>query len=89
VRKSYPHVVTGFLTSDKKVSFEKNLDMIGFNPQIYSPNYKLVTPELIRKCHDLGIKFVPWTVNTSEEIKTLIDMGVDGIITDYPNLLSR
>jgi glycerophosphoryl diester phosphodiesterase len=44
---------------------------------------------LIRKCHDLGIKFVPWTVNTSEEIKMLMEMGVDGIITDYPNLLSR
>jgi glycerophosphoryl diester phosphodiesterase len=89
VHKNYPHVVTGFLTSDKEVSFEKNLEMIGFNPQIYSPNYKLVTPALIRKCHDLGIKFVPWTVNTSEEIKMLMEMGVDGIITDYPNLLSR
>jgi glycerophosphoryl diester phosphodiesterase len=89
VHKNYPHVVTGFLTSDKEVSFEKNIDMIGFHPQIYSPNYKLVTPALIRKCHDLGIKFVPWTVNTSEEIKLLTDMGVDGIITDYPNLLSR
>jgi glycerophosphoryl diester phosphodiesterase len=89
VHKNYPHVVTGFLTSDKEVSFEKNLEMIGFNPQIYSPNYKLVTPALIRKCHDLGMKFVPWTVNTSEEIKLLIEMGVDGIITDYPHLLSR
>lgn len=87
VHKNYPNVVTGFLTSDKEFSFERNIEMIGFNPQIYSPNYKLVTSALIRKCHDLGIKFVPWTVNTSEEIKMLVEMGVDGIITDYPHLL--
>lgn len=89
VHKNYPHVVTGFLTSDKEVSFEENLDAIGFAPQIYSPNYKLATPALIKKCHDRGIKFVPWTVNTSEEIKMLMGMKVDGIITDYPYLLNN
>jgi glycerophosphoryl diester phosphodiesterase len=88
VHKRYPHVVTGFLTSDKEVSFEENLKAIGFDPQIYSPNYKLATPALIQKCHARGMKFVPWTVNTSEEIKMMMGMGVDGIITDYPHLLN-
>lgn len=87
VHKNYPHVSTGFLTSDKKATLEENLEAIGFLPTIYSPNYKMATPELVKKCQELGMKFIPWTVNTSEEIQQLVDMGVDGIITDYPDLL--
>lgn len=89
VHQQYPHVVTGFLTDKKDVSFEENLTQIGFEPNIYSPHYKLVTPELIQKCHARGIKCVPWTVNTLEEMKSLKQMGVDGIITDYPDLFSQ
>ncbi|MBF9255452.1 glycerophosphodiester phosphodiesterase [Pontibacter sp. 172403-2] len=89
VHRQYPQVVIGFLTSDNKASFEDNIRKIGFAPQIYSPAYKLATSSLIEKCHEQGIKFVPWTVNTLEEMKELKAMGVDGIITDYPNLFSR
>lgn len=39
--------------------------------------------ELVKKCHEQQIKVIPWTVNTVKEIKELID----GIISDYPNLL--
>jgi glycerophosphoryl diester phosphodiesterase len=89
VHNNYPGVVTGFLTSDKESTLEDNLKKIGFTPEIYSPNYKLATPEMVNKAHDHGMKFVPWTVNTLEEMKTLKEMGVDGIITDYPNLFSE
>ena len=89
VHKNYPHVVTGFLTGNKDKSLEENLKQIGFRPDIYSPQYKLATKELIDKCQGLGMKFIPWTVNTTEEMKTLIELGVDGIITDYPNLLDK
>lgn len=86
-RKSYPGVTIGFLTGDKKVTAEQNLQNIGFNPDIYSPHYDLVTKETVELCKKHGMKLVPWTVNTAEEIKKLVDLGVDGIITDYPNLL--
>ena len=88
VHNKYPQVVIGFLTSKKDVSLEDNLKQIGFKPEIYSPQYKLTTKTLINKCHDLGMKYVPWTVNTTEEMSQLIELGVDGIITDYPDLLS-
>lgn len=87
VHQHYPHVTIGFLTSDKN-SFEDNISKIGFKPHIYSPHYKLATVDLINKCHKQGIKFVPWTVNTLEEMKALKAMGVDGIITDFPHLFS-
>jgi glycerophosphoryl diester phosphodiesterase len=87
VHKSYPDVVIGFLTGKKEITLEENLRTIGFKPQIYSPQYKLTTAALIKQCHDRGMKFVPWTVNTETEIKALTKLGVDGIITDYPHLL--
>jgi glycerophosphoryl diester phosphodiesterase len=34
----------------------------------------------------MGMKIIPWTVNDIAEIKQLIEWGVDGIVTDYPNL---
>lgn len=86
--KKYPRVTLGFLTSSKN-SFEENIAQLGFNPAIYSPEYKLVSKELIEKCHDNNIKIIPWTVNTPEEIKKLKTMGVDGIITDYPDYFSH
>ncbi|MBL1076248.1 glycerophosphodiester phosphodiesterase [Nocardia sp. 2] len=39
----------------------------------------------VKKAHELGIKVIPWTVNDKETIALVIDQGVDGIITDYPN----
>lgn len=89
VHKRYPGVVTGFLTGNKETSLEQNLENIGFTPDIYSPHYKLATKELVKNAHDRGMKFVPWTVNTLEEMRELKAMGVDGIITDYPNLFSE
>lgn len=52
-----------------------------------TPEYKEVTPELIAEAHALGLKLIPWTVNNAEDMVKLIDMGVDGIITDKPWVL--
>lgn len=89
VHNRYPGVVTGFLTGNKELSLEENLKNIGFTPDIYSPQYKLATRELIEEAHKHGMKFVPWTVNTPEEMKELIDLGVDGIITDYARFFAQ
>ncbi len=89
VHKNYPGVVTGFLTSNREASLAQNLKNIGFTPDIYSPNYKLATEALVDSAQAEGMKFVPWTVNTLEEMKALKAMGVDGIITDYPNLFAE
>ncbi|MBF6327169.1 glycerophosphodiester phosphodiesterase [Nocardia transvalensis] len=43
------------------------------------------TTEYVNKAHELGLKVIPWTVNDNQAISQVIDQGVDGIITDYPN----
>ncbi|MER5491744.1 glycerophosphodiester phosphodiesterase [Streptomyces sp. NPDC002454] len=52
------------------------------------PGYKpFVTEELVRKAHAARLKVIPWTVNDTATMNKLIDDGVDGIITDYPDRL--
>ncbi len=56
---------------------------------IWSPYFGDVTPELIAESHALGLKVVVWTVNKPAEMARLIEIGVDGIISDHPDLLRR
>lgn len=70
-------------------TFEWNLNELGFEPDIYSPFYQFVSKKMVRKCHRKGIKLVTWTTNDVESMRSLINMGVDGIITDYPNLIEE
>ncbi|WEK19820.1 MAG: glycerophosphodiester phosphodiesterase family protein [Candidatus Pedobacter colombiensis] len=86
IHKKYPNVRTSYLVDNKKTLAE-NLDDLGFNPFILSPAYKMVDANLVKQCHDKHIKVIPWTVNTKEEISGLKQLNVDGIISDYPNLL--
>lgn len=67
-------------------NFSDHLAALGFTPEIYSPNYKLVTNGLVQEAHEKNIRVIPWTVNDPLEMKKLIEFGVDGIITDYPDI---
>ena len=54
---------------------------------VVSPTFRSVTPEMIAEAHELGLPVIPWTVNTTADMVRLMDLGVDGIITDYPTRL--
>lgn len=55
--------------------------------RVVAPFFGLVTPEAVRFCHDRAIQVLPWTVNERTDWENLIEMGVDGVITDFPSLL--
>jgi glycerophosphoryl diester phosphodiesterase len=89
LHKNYPTIPAVLLIEDyDKRSLEDQLSQLGFTPNVYSPHYSLVTKELLGKCHSQKIKVIPWTVNEKEKIEELKSMGVDGIISDYPNLFN-
>ena len=84
---NYPLVKTSFLIGDKKYnSLKEILSDLGFTPNIISPEFNLIDNQLIDQCHQQGIKVIAWTVNDRIKIKSLYDMGIDGIISDYPTL---
>ena len=89
LHQHYPKIKTAMLVeANNKSSFRKQIKDIGFTPDIYSPEFPLVIADLIKDCHDLNMKIIPWTVNDKKKIDELKKMGVDGIITDYPNLFN-
>ncbi len=49
----------------------------------------IVTPAFIAAAKERGIKVDIWTINDPDEMKSLINLGVDGIITDYPDRLKE
>ncbi|HBV14451.1 glycerophosphodiester phosphodiesterase family protein [Chryseobacterium carnipullorum] len=63
-----------------------DMKFLSFTPTIYSPDHTLVTSKLVQECHALGMKVIPWTVNTKERLKELKDMGIDGVISDDPRI---
>ena len=52
---------------------------------VWSPNFNDLTPALVAEAHQLGLDVVPWTVNSPADMARLIEWGVDGLITDYPD----
>ena len=75
------------LLLDTNCIFEDAISALGFYPDIYSCNYKMLTERHIQKVHEKGIRVIPWTVNDTSSMKVLMAWNVDGIITDYPDLL--
>ncbi len=85
LHNKYPAIRTAALVADNR-GLAEHLKQLGFTPTIYSPLYTLVNAGLIEQCHQQKIKVLPWTVNDKPTIEKLKALGVDGIITDYPNL---
>lgn len=54
---------------------------------IWSPRFSDVTPQRLAEAHEVGLRVVPWTVNETADMRRLVEMGVDGIISDRPDLL--
>jgi glycerophosphoryl diester phosphodiesterase len=57
--------------------------------RIWAPEHTTLTAELLAEARALGITVIPWTVNDRPTIGKLLDMGVDGIISDRPDLVQQ
>jgi len=51
----------------------------------WSPYWRNLTPGLVAEARGLGLAVVPWTVNEPQDMERMLDLGVDGLITDYPD----
>jgi len=82
LHKKYPDITIAFLAGDSGLA--KNLAKLDFKPQIYSPHYGQVNQALVDSVRKMSLRLIPWTVNDEKDIDKMIELKVDGIITDYP-----
>lgn len=75
----------GFLVKNYDNSIPKMIAELG--GKIWGPESKELNKENVVEAHKYGLKIVTWTVNTKEEMKRAISLGVDGIVTDRPDVL--
>jgi glycerophosphoryl diester phosphodiesterase len=80
-----PKVPMGVLTSSKEDTTPLALQEFSTYADYFNPSYTIVTKELVNKVHSLGMKISSWTVRSQETADFLLDVGVDAIITDYPD----
>lgn len=55
--------------------------------QVYSPEFTFLDVRQVRQAQEAKVRVIPYTINEIDDMKRLLDWGVDGIITDYPNRL--
>lgn len=82
--QKYPQVTLAALV-ENDLGLDRNLENLGFKPDIYSCDFTLLSRQSVDSLHHEGIKVIPWTVNEVADMKQLKDWGVDGLITDYPD----
>ena len=88
VHQQAPNMTTAWLTdSDGPVTAE--LAKINFKPSIYSPLWEGIDANDVQELQQQNIRVIPWTVNEAEDLFAVMQMGVDGIITDYPDRLYK
>lgn len=84
LHRQAPDLTLAYLIENAQ-GFDYNMARLGFKPAIYSPYYLLADKTLVSQCHQSGMKLIPWTVNEANAMRDLLRLGVDGIITDYPD----
>ena len=72
------------LTSDPPRDLAQYAD---WGAQIWSPRASTLDDRLLAQAHAAGLLVIPWTVNDPDEMNDLIELGVDGLITDRPDIL--
>jgi len=85
IHESFSNCKFGFLVDNQK-SIAHNLKSLSFKPDYYNLEHSKITIDIINELKKNDINTIPWTVNSIKDANRLEKMGINGIITDYPNL---
>ena len=84
-----PKLKLALLTNSEFIEIEKYLSTNELSSYSYHPEINHVSKEDIEKLHAKGIKIFVWTVNKEEDLNYLVELGVDGVISDYPDIMKE
>ncbi len=85
--KILPEVAVGILVfKEESCTRERIMEYAAYCTYM-NASLKIVNAEIVNMIHSQHMKIFPWTVRAREQAQPLIDMGVDGIITDYPDYI--
>jgi glycerophosphoryl diester phosphodiesterase len=87
IRRLEPALVTAVLVADTPPVSPVEVTRLA-GASIYCPKVEFLDEGQVRLAHGAGIRVIPWTVNAPEDWQRLLDWGVDGITTDYPDRLA-
>ncbi len=84
LNENNPGFMLGMLVSSPRF-IKRRMKSLTFIPDTCGTHYKLTSEKWVKKIHDLGMKSLVWTENEKPDMLNHLKMGVDGIITDYPD----
>lgn len=88
IKRQSPKMKVALLV-DVNEDIRNKIATMSYIPEIISPYYKLLDEKTVRNLKAEGFLVIPWTVNTNADLKQIIALKVDGIITDYPDRLIK
>lgn len=86
IKRQSPTMKVAVLIDDSESIWKKTASL-SFKPEIVSPYYKLLDAKTVENLKADNFQVIPWTVNSIKDMQQMIDFGVNGIITDYPDRL--
>jgi glycerophosphoryl diester phosphodiesterase len=84
VERIAPEIATVYLTGRRRGDASQPKAVHAAGGRIWSPNYGELDSATLIEARKLDLKVIPWTVNEPGFIERFLDLGVDGLITDYP-----
>ena len=87
LHEKYPGVTLAYLVEDYETDFDEYMSKLDFTPEWLSAPHANVDADLIAKARARGMKVNTWTVDDPDEMRRLIELGVDAIISNYPDRL--
>ena len=87
IQQLHFNIRVGLLAEEKPVDLMMNA--VAMRAHSINPRWDMVTPDLCKAAHERGLMVYTWTVDADARMRALIESGVDGIMTNYPERLRK